>query len=169
MHTPVRNAVTLVWGSLIDKLAPTTIDWEVFTLKIIRGINFRGVKFSWFCAIREISLTVDGYNVDEHLVIFWCLPSTTRYNCIGRARYCWLYIHVHVVVVLTFTSGGVDLHAHLSIDHCHVSFFSVFNFCGWPRPRNYFNSEIFPIYSILSNEAKVQCVMYILHKSFPIL
>ena len=123
MHTPVRNAVTLVWGSLIDKLAPTTIVWEVFTLKIIRGINFRGVKFSWFSAIRKISLTVDGYNVDEHLVIFWCLPSTTRYNCIGRARYCWLYIHVHVVVVLTFTLGGVDLHAHLSIDHCHVSFF----------------------------------------------
>ena len=81
-------------------------------------LNFRG-----FCAIHEISLTVDGYNVDEHLVIFWCLPSTTRYNCIGRARYCWLYIHVHVVVVLTFTLGGVDLHAHLSIDHCHVSFF----------------------------------------------
>ena len=30
-------------------------------------------KFSWFCAIHEISLTVDGYNVDEHLVSFWCL------------------------------------------------------------------------------------------------
>ena len=62
---------------------------------------------------------------------------------IGRARYYWLYI----VIVLTFTSGGVDLRTHLSIDHRRVSFFfRVFNFHGWPRPRNYFNTEIFPIY-----------------------
>jgi len=62
---------------------------------------------------------------------------------IGRAKYCWLYI----VIVLTFTSGGVDLRAHLSIGHRCVSFFfRVFNH-GWLRPRNYFNSEIFPIYS----------------------
>ena len=70
---------------------------------------------------------------------------------IGRARYCWLYI----VVVLTFTSGGVDLRTHLSIDHHRVSFFilfRVFNFRGWPRPQNYFNSEIFPIYGTKKQE-----------------
>ena len=62
---------------------------------------------------------------------------------IGRARYRWL----NIVVDQTFTSVGVELRAHLFIDHHHVMlfFFRVFNFCGWPRQRNYFNSEIFPI------------------------
>ena len=65
---------------------------------------------------------------------------------IGRARYCWLYI----VIVLTFTSRSVGLCTHLSIDHRRISFFfRVFNFHGWPQPRNYFNSEIFPIYGIV--------------------
>ena len=42
---------------------------------------------------------------------------------------------------------GCDLRAHLSIDHRRVSFFfRMFNH-GWLRPRNHFNSEIFPIYS----------------------
>ena len=30
-------------------------------------------------------------------------------------------------------------------------FFRVFNFRGWPRPRNYFNSKIFPIYGTYSH------------------
>ena len=42
-----------------------TVDWEIFTLKIIRVKNFHGVKCSQFCSIREIFLTVDGYDVDE--------------------------------------------------------------------------------------------------------
>ena len=29
--------------------------------------NFRGVKFSQFCSVHEILLTVDGYNMDERL------------------------------------------------------------------------------------------------------
>ena len=41
----------------------------------------------------------------------------------------WLYI----VVDRTFTSGDVDLCAHLFVDHCRISFFCMFNFCGWPR------------------------------------
>ena len=59
---------------------------------------------------------VDGYNVDEHpgKFLFTLLPG------IGRARYCWQYI----VVILTFSSGGVDLRAHLSIDHHCISLFS---------------------------------------------
>ena len=44
----------------------TTVDWEIFTLKIIRMKNFRVVKFSWFHSIREIFLTVADYNMDEH-------------------------------------------------------------------------------------------------------
>jgi len=30
----------------------------------------------------------------------------------------------------------------------HNFAFRMFNFRGWSRPRNYFNSEIFPIYGI---------------------
>ena len=53
-----------------------------------------------------------------------------------------------VVVNRMFTSGGVDVHACLSVDHCYVNvFIHVLNFGGWSQPRNYFNSEIFPIYS----------------------
>ena len=38
-----------------------TVDWEIFTLKIIRVKNFCVDIFS----IREIFLTVNGYNMDE--------------------------------------------------------------------------------------------------------
>ena len=31
----------------------------------------------------------------------------------------------------------------------------MFHFCGWSRPRNYFNSEIFPIYGIY-----IHCTMH---------
>ena len=36
-------------------------------LKIIRVKNFRVNKFSWFRSIRKIFLTVNGYNMEEHL------------------------------------------------------------------------------------------------------
>ena len=38
-----------------------------FVLKIIRVENFRVNKFSRFCSISKITLTVNGYYVDEHL------------------------------------------------------------------------------------------------------
>ena len=47
-----------------------------------------------------------------------------------------------------FTSGGVDMHVHLFIDHCCVNvFICVLNFRGWSQPQNHLNS-IFPVYSI---------------------
>ena len=58
---------------------------------------------------------------------------------IGRARYHWLY----TVIDRTFTSGDVDLRAHLFIDH--QKFFFI-KFHGWLWPWNYLNSEIFLIY-----------------------
>ena len=42
-----------------------------------------------------------------------------------------------VVVDWTFTPGGLNFYAHL--------LFCMLNFCGWSQPRNYFNSEIFPL------------------------
>ena len=54
-----------------------TIDWEIFTLKIICVKNFCVVKFLRFCSIREFLLMVDDYNMDErlessyHLVYYW--------------------------------------------------------------------------------------------------
>ena len=76
---------------------------------------------------------------------------------IGRTRYrenqvslvvtLWLS---GVVVDRTFTPGGVDVCACLFVDHCCINvFIRVFNFRGWSQPRNYFNSEIFPIYGSL--------------------
>ena len=51
----------------------STVDREIFTLKIICVKNFRGVKFSRFHSIREIFLTVDYCNMDEYLESSWCL------------------------------------------------------------------------------------------------
>ena len=66
-------------------LTSYTMDWEIFTLKIIRVKIFRVDKFSRFRSILEIFL-----------------------------RKCFIH---------------------------------VLNFCGWSQPQNYFNSEIFLIYS----------------------
>ena len=44
-----------------------TVEWEIFTLKIIRMKSFRVVKFSQFRLIREYFLTVDDCNMDERL------------------------------------------------------------------------------------------------------
>ena len=61
---------------------------------------------------------------------------------IGRAKCYWS----NIAVDLAFTSVGVDLCAHLFIEHHHVMFFfCVLNFRGWPGLQNYFNSKILPI------------------------
>ena len=53
----------------------SAVDREIFTLQTILQIicvkNFRVVKFSRFRLIRKIFLTVDDYNVDEHLESSW--------------------------------------------------------------------------------------------------
>ena len=49
-----------------------TVDWEIFTLKIIRMRNFH-VKFSRSHLIREIFVTVDNCNMDERLESSWHL------------------------------------------------------------------------------------------------
>ena len=53
----------------------SAVDREIFTLQIILQIirmkNFRVVKFSRFHLIRKIFLTVDDYNMDEHLESSW--------------------------------------------------------------------------------------------------
>ena len=42
--------------------------------------NFRVIKFSRFCSICEIFLTVDDRNTDEILESSWHLVYTTRYQ-----------------------------------------------------------------------------------------
>ena len=49
--------------------------------------------------------------------------------------------------------------AQLLVDYpCVNAFIHVLNFCSQSQPRNYFNSEIFPIYGTLyrSNEGALQ-------------
>ena len=72
-----------------------TVDWEIFTLKIIRVINFRGVKFS------------------RYAPSFW---STTRYQ--------ESQVLLTIVVNLTLPQGvWTSARACLFIDHCCKSFF----------------------------------------------
>ena len=67
---------------------------------------------------------------------------------IEKANYrCCNAVVSGVVIDWTFTSGGVDVHAHLFVDHCCAYFrIRVLNFHGWSQLRNYFNSEIYLIY-----------------------
>ena len=56
-----------------------------------------------------------------------------------------------VVVDRTFTTGGVDVRAHLFVDHRHVNVsICVLNFHGLFQPRKYFKSDIFLIYGIVN-------------------
>ena len=51
-----------------------------------------------------------------------------------------------IVIDHTFTSGSVNKCTHLFFDHRPVNVFvHVLDFHGQSQPRNYFNSEIFPI------------------------
>ena len=101
------------------------------------------VKLSRSRSIREIFLTVHDCNMDERLESSWRLVYYQVSGEPGIAR-C-------IVVDRTFNSGSVDLRASLFTDHRRVILFFAFNFRGWSRQRNYFNSEIFPIYCILVN------------------
>ena len=51
----------------------STVDREIFALKIIRVKIFRVDKFSRFRSICEIFLTVDDCNMDERLESLWRL------------------------------------------------------------------------------------------------
>ena len=72
-------------------LAEICDDWEIHTLKIIRVKIFCGVKFSWFRSIREIFLTVDGYNRDKHFECSWHLV----YYDISSSLVPWLPVFIH--------------------------------------------------------------------------
>ena len=68
-----------------------TVDREIFALKIIRVKNFRVIKFSRFCSIHEIFLTVDDCNMDKclesswHLVYYQVSGEQGIPGCSGRS------------------------------------------------------------------------------------
>ena len=66
----IQGSLDTQWDQIVW---PTTVDREIFTLKIIRVKNFRVVKFSRSCSIREIFLTVDDCNMNERLKSSWRL------------------------------------------------------------------------------------------------
>ena len=125
-----------------------TIDREIFTLKIIRVKIFHVIKFSRFRSIREFFLTVDNCNMDKLLESSWGLVYTTRYQ----------ESHGSLAVVFIYLGecGPACKLIHWSSPRNFI--FHVLNFRGWSRPRNYFNSEIFPIYR---NEQNV--TFYVFH------
>ena len=63
----IRKWETGMFTILSSDLIITTVDREIFTLRIIRVKIFRGVKFLWFRLIHKIFLTVDSCNRDERL------------------------------------------------------------------------------------------------------
>ena len=97
-YTSTRHSALLIPQPSTYKTTHT-VDREIFTLKIIRVKNFGVDKFSRFRSIRKIFLTVNGYNLDEHL------ESSERlvyYQVTGEPGI------LAVVVDRTFTMGGVD-------------------------------------------------------------
>ena len=53
MHGQSHESAYYLQICQVDLFDTTTIDREIFTLKIICVKNFRVVKFSRFCSIRE--------------------------------------------------------------------------------------------------------------------
>ena len=53
-----------------------------------------------------------------------------------------------VVVNQTFMSGGVDVRAHLFVNHRHICFIHILKFSQLVSTTKFLNSEIFPIYGI---------------------
>ena len=91
----------------------TTVDREIFALKIFRVKIFRVDKFSRFRSIREIFLTVDDCNMDERLESLWLLVYYQVSGKPGIAR-------------CSHRSGSVDLRASLFTEyHCVVYFSRV--------------------------------------------
>ena len=73
-HGPAKSNKCLQYFQAdVNHTFATTMDREIFTLKIIRVKNFRVVKFLWFLSIRKLFLTVDDCNMDERLETCWCL------------------------------------------------------------------------------------------------
>ena len=103
--------------------------------------NFRGVKFSRFRSIREFFLTVDYCNMDEYLESSWRLVYYQVSGEPGITR-CSRRSDIYLVEY-----GLARKLIQWSLPHNFI--FRVFNFRGWSRPQNYFNSEIFPIYGTL--------------------
>ena len=61
------SMLSLKYISDVFMYIDTTVDREIFTLKIIRMKIFHGVKLWGFLSIRENFLTVEDCNMDEHL------------------------------------------------------------------------------------------------------
>jgi len=101
--------------SSIPVVYGTTIDRDIFMLIIIRVKIFRGVKFLQF-AQSATFFNSGQLHCGRTFLVFSLLPG------IRRARY-----HLMCIVVnRTFTSAGVDLRAHLFMNHHHASFFFFF-------------------------------------------
>ena len=74
--------------------------------------KFHGVKFFAVSFDPQSFLTVDSYNMEEHL------ESSEH---LVYYQYQESQVSLAVVVNRTFMSGGIDLHAHLFIDCCRTS------------------------------------------------
>ena len=133
---PTRRQLSYIPSTGCVRSWLNTIDREIFTLKIIRVKIFHVIKFSRFRSIREFFLTVDDCNMDKLLESSWRL--SIYYQVSGEP---WI---TGCSLRLLGECGPACKLIRWS-SPCNF-IFHVLNFRGWSRPRNYFNSEIFPIY-----------------------
>ena len=121
-----------------------TIDREIFMLKIICVKNFHVVKFSRFRWSVNFFLMVDDYNMDE-------CPESLNERL--ESFYHLVYYQVSGEPGIAGCSCRSDIYPG-KCGSFHWSSLCKFNFRAlkfrsWSRPWNYFNSKIFPIYSML--------------------
>ena len=71
LNGPQTEGIFRYYSTVIvtSTVKPPTVDWEIFTLKIIRIKYFCGVIFSWFVQSTNGFITVGEYNMDKHLDI----------------------------------------------------------------------------------------------------
>ena len=118
-----------------------TVDWEIFTLKIICVTNFCVVKFWLFRSICKNFAVVNDCNMDKLLESSWRL---VYYQVSGEQGIaccsCWSDVYFG-------ECGPACKFIHWSSLRNFI--FHMFNFRGWSQLQNYFNSEIFLIYGTL--------------------
>ena len=92
----------------------TSVDREIFTLKIICTKKFGVDKFSQFVRSAKFVVTVDGYKMNKCLECFLVFSQLPRYRESQLSLVITLWLS-GVVVDWKSTSGGVDIRARLLV------------------------------------------------------
>ena len=126
-----------------NKNFSTSVDWEIFTLKIICVKKFVMINFRGSFDLQNVfnSWRLQNGWVPGAFLVFSQLP---RYQERQLSLVVMLWLS-GVFVDGKSTSEGVDIRTRLLVDNRCVHVFShMSNFCGWSEPWNYFNKMFCP-------------------------